>query len=220
MVLHESYPNRDTIDEEYKTVKFIPFNPTDKYTVAYRQDVKTGKVERIMKGAPQVGGRAGGRAGCCPLFFPPGCTRVGQGGAHHGGVTLFPLFLFFSPFCEAFVPFLLLGFNLVLCGCGEGVRNCEATIRVLVRVVRWLVPPRVSCHDASPLLLLWPAWARGKFSAPPLPLPAAMPCPDPAAPATPPWTWLCALVLQVVVRNAHNAADIQDEATKVRTPGG
>lgn len=54
MVLHESYPNRDTVDQDYKTIKFIPFNPTDKYTVAYRQDAKTGAIERIMKGAPQV----------------------------------------------------------------------------------------------------------------------------------------------------------------------
>ncbi|PRW57643.1 plasma-membrane proton-efflux P-type ATPase isoform B [Chlorella sorokiniana] len=54
MVLHESYPNRDTLWEEYSMAKFIPFNPTDKYTVAFVKDNKTGQIQRIMKGAPQV----------------------------------------------------------------------------------------------------------------------------------------------------------------------
>ena len=30
MVLHESYPNNDTLWDDYKMVKFVPFNPTDK----------------------------------------------------------------------------------------------------------------------------------------------------------------------------------------------
>jgi hypothetical protein len=34
----------------------VPFNPTDKFTIAFVQDVKTGVIERVMKGAPQVGG--------------------------------------------------------------------------------------------------------------------------------------------------------------------
>ncbi|KAL4418761.1 hypothetical protein ABPG77_005772 [Micractinium sp. CCAP 211/92] len=54
MVLHESYPNRDTLWQEYSLTKFIPFNPTDKYTIAYVKDNKTGAIERVMKGAPQV----------------------------------------------------------------------------------------------------------------------------------------------------------------------
>jgi hypothetical protein len=32
----------------------VPFNPTDKYTIAFVQDIKTGVIERVMKGAPQV----------------------------------------------------------------------------------------------------------------------------------------------------------------------
>jgi hypothetical protein len=39
---------------DLKLNKFIPFNPTDKYTVAYVQHKETGEVERVMKGAPQV----------------------------------------------------------------------------------------------------------------------------------------------------------------------
>ncbi|PSC74572.1 plasma-membrane proton-efflux P-type ATPase [Micractinium conductrix] len=54
MVLHESHPNRDTLWEECTLARFIPFNPTDKYTVAYVKDKKTGEIERVMKGAPQV----------------------------------------------------------------------------------------------------------------------------------------------------------------------
>lgn len=54
MVMHESYAGRDTLWEEYKLAKFVPFNPVDKYTVAFVQDPATGKVFRVMKGAPQV----------------------------------------------------------------------------------------------------------------------------------------------------------------------
>ncbi len=35
-------------------VKFVPFNPTDKYTIATIQDASGGPVYRLMKGAPQV----------------------------------------------------------------------------------------------------------------------------------------------------------------------
>jgi hypothetical protein len=45
--------------------KFVPFNPTDKYTIAFVKDNATGEIERVMKGAPQVGGWVGGwSAGC------------------------------------------------------------------------------------------------------------------------------------------------------------
>ncbi|RMZ54903.1 hypothetical protein APUTEX25_000420 [Auxenochlorella protothecoides] len=54
MVLHESYPERDTLWSEYKLAKFVPFNPTDKITIASVTDVKTGEKMRVMKGAPQV----------------------------------------------------------------------------------------------------------------------------------------------------------------------
>jgi H+-transporting ATPase len=54
MVLHSSYPNRDTLWEEYKLNKFVPFNPTDKYTIAHVTDPSSGETFRVMKGAPQV----------------------------------------------------------------------------------------------------------------------------------------------------------------------
>lgn len=54
MVLHNSYAGKDTLWNDYKITKFIPFNPTDKYTIAYVSENATGNMERVMKGAPQV----------------------------------------------------------------------------------------------------------------------------------------------------------------------
>ncbi|GAB4823503.1 hypothetical protein N2152v2_010549 [Parachlorella kessleri] len=54
MVLHESYAGKDTLWNENKIVKFVPFNPTDKYTIAFVKNNATGQIERVMKGAPQV----------------------------------------------------------------------------------------------------------------------------------------------------------------------
>lgn len=54
LVMHESYAGRDTLWEEYKLAKFVPFNPVDKYTVAHVQNRATGETFRVMKGAPQV----------------------------------------------------------------------------------------------------------------------------------------------------------------------
>ena len=54
----------DSLWEDYKLAKFVPFNPTDKFTIAFVQDVKTGVIERVMKGAPQVGGWVRRVAGC------------------------------------------------------------------------------------------------------------------------------------------------------------
>ncbi|CAL8464533.1 g4068 [Coccomyxa elongata] len=42
------------LEENYKQIKFVPFNPVDKYTVAIVKDKNTGATFRIMKGAPQV----------------------------------------------------------------------------------------------------------------------------------------------------------------------
>ena len=53
-VLQESYPEKDTLWSKYECLKFIPFNPVDKYTIAVIKDLKSGEVTRIMKGAPQV----------------------------------------------------------------------------------------------------------------------------------------------------------------------
>lgn len=53
-VLAESYPEKDTLWNNYECPKFIPFNPVDKYTIAIIRDKETGEMMRIMKGAPQV----------------------------------------------------------------------------------------------------------------------------------------------------------------------
>ena len=55
MVLHESYEGNKTLWDDYTLEKFVPFNPTDKYTIAIVQEKGNGKEHRIMKGAPQVG---------------------------------------------------------------------------------------------------------------------------------------------------------------------
>ena len=55
MVLHESYEGNKTLWDDYTLEKFVPFNPTDKYTIAVVKEKASGKEHRIMKGAPQVG---------------------------------------------------------------------------------------------------------------------------------------------------------------------
>lgn len=47
-------PCSDTLWQENTLTKFVPFNPTDKYTIAFVKDNKTGTIERVMKGAPQA----------------------------------------------------------------------------------------------------------------------------------------------------------------------
>ena len=54
MVMHDSYPGKDTLWQEYTLIKFIPFNPVDKFTMAIVKENATGKIQRVMKGAPQV----------------------------------------------------------------------------------------------------------------------------------------------------------------------
>ncbi|KAJ9508211.1 hypothetical protein QJQ45_021608 [Haematococcus lacustris] len=54
MVLWESYPSRSELKSRYKTVKFVPFNPTDKITIATVLDLQTNKIIRLLKGSPQV----------------------------------------------------------------------------------------------------------------------------------------------------------------------
>ncbi|KAL6757306.1 hypothetical protein V8C86DRAFT_2626506 [Haematococcus lacustris] len=54
MVLWESYPRRSELKTRYKTVKFVPFNPTDKITIATVLDLQTNKIIRLLKGSPQV----------------------------------------------------------------------------------------------------------------------------------------------------------------------
>ena len=47
---------KDTLWNDYTLQRFVPFNPTDKYTIAHVKNNKTGECTRIMKGAPQVRG--------------------------------------------------------------------------------------------------------------------------------------------------------------------
>ena len=54
MVMAESYADADSLRSQYKMTKWIPFNPTDKFTVAVMQDNETGETFRVMKGAPQI----------------------------------------------------------------------------------------------------------------------------------------------------------------------
>jgi H+-transporting ATPase len=54
MVLWQSCPNAAEMRKEYKTTRFVPFNPTDKYTSATLVHEATGETFRVMKGSPQV----------------------------------------------------------------------------------------------------------------------------------------------------------------------
>jgi H+-transporting ATPase len=53
-VLAESYPGYEQLWNQYEISKFIPFNPVDKYTIAYVTDKQSGETYRLMKGAPQI----------------------------------------------------------------------------------------------------------------------------------------------------------------------
>ena len=54
VVMHESCEGHETIWDNYKQVKFVPFNPTDKYTIASVVPNDGSPPFRLMKGAPQV----------------------------------------------------------------------------------------------------------------------------------------------------------------------
>jgi magnesium-transporting ATPase (P-type) len=43
-----------SLKDSYKLLKFVPFNPVDKYTSATIQELSTGRVFRLLKGSPQV----------------------------------------------------------------------------------------------------------------------------------------------------------------------
>jgi hypothetical protein len=58
LVLHNTYPDKEHLwapAGPYRRLKFVPFNPVDKFTMAVVQEEGTGRVMRLMKGAPQVG---------------------------------------------------------------------------------------------------------------------------------------------------------------------
>ncbi|GBF93844.1 plasma-membrane proton-efflux P-type ATPase [Raphidocelis subcapitata] len=54
VVLANSYGGKDTVWNDYKLVKWAPFNPTDKFTMAVLREGASGRTFRVMKGAPQV----------------------------------------------------------------------------------------------------------------------------------------------------------------------
>ena len=54
VVMHESCEGHETLWDSYKQVKFVPFNPTDKYTIASVVPNDGSPPYRLMKGAPQV----------------------------------------------------------------------------------------------------------------------------------------------------------------------
>mmetsp|Transcript_6324 Transcript_6324/g.19568 ORF Transcript_6324/g.19568 Transcript_6324/m.19568 type:complete len:1015 (-) Transcript_6324:364-3408(-) len=53
MVLYNSYGKPDEL-KGFKTIKFVPFNPVDKFTAATIVQESSGRVFRVMKGSPQV----------------------------------------------------------------------------------------------------------------------------------------------------------------------
>ncbi|KAG2497004.1 hypothetical protein HYH03_005008 [Edaphochlamys debaryana] len=54
MVLYNSYQQASTLANRFKKLKWIPFNPTDKFTAVTLLDQETGRVFRLLKGSPQV----------------------------------------------------------------------------------------------------------------------------------------------------------------------
>ncbi|GFR50748.1 hypothetical protein Agub_g13014 [Astrephomene gubernaculifera] len=54
VVLYNSYAQASTLANRYKKLKWVPFNPTDKFTAATMLDQETGRVFRLLKGSPQV----------------------------------------------------------------------------------------------------------------------------------------------------------------------
>lgn len=53
-VLHNTYPDKDHLWDGYERLKFVPFNPTDKFTMAVIRDKQTGKVGLFL--LPQLQG--------------------------------------------------------------------------------------------------------------------------------------------------------------------
>lgn len=54
MVLFNNYANAKDLAARYKKIKWVPFNPTDKFTAITLMDQETGRVFRLLKGSPQV----------------------------------------------------------------------------------------------------------------------------------------------------------------------
>ncbi|GLI62247.1 hypothetical protein VaNZ11_004843 [Volvox africanus] len=54
VVLYNSYAQAATLANRYKKLKWVPFNPTDKFTSVTMLDQESGRVFRLLKGSPQV----------------------------------------------------------------------------------------------------------------------------------------------------------------------
>lgn len=47
-MLHNTYPDKDNLWSGYKRLKYVPFNPVDKFTMAVVEDKETGKVRYLQ----------------------------------------------------------------------------------------------------------------------------------------------------------------------------
>lgn len=81
VVMHESYEDCATVWEHYTQSKFVPFNPTDKYTIATIIPKDGSPPFRLMKGAPQVSIPAGCWTHC---IGPSPCHCAWWQGVHLG----------------------------------------------------------------------------------------------------------------------------------------
>ena len=54
LVLEKACPLGEKMWDEYEQTKYVPFNPTDKFTTAQIRQKSNGESFRLMKGAPQV----------------------------------------------------------------------------------------------------------------------------------------------------------------------
>lgn len=54
IVLVESYSGNSSMWNNLKQSKFVPFNPTDKYTIGFVNNPADGSTYQLLKGAPQV----------------------------------------------------------------------------------------------------------------------------------------------------------------------
>lgn len=59
-----THPQADTLKDKFTKLKWVPFNPVDKFTQVTCKDNASGRVFRLMKGSPQV--RRRGAAGRGP----------------------------------------------------------------------------------------------------------------------------------------------------------
>lgn len=56
-MLHNTYHDRDNLWGQYKRLKYVPFNPVDKFTMAVVEDKQTGKVRGCWGGGASVDDR-------------------------------------------------------------------------------------------------------------------------------------------------------------------